>query len=425
MDDQLSGLTPDSDTENNPAPPTRNSFSDISSPQKRPIEPKPTEPAPASSPVKIDHAHKFVYSYLLLIVIILIVGGVYTWQHDKVNSLQKKLASLQAATKTNPAQPTSPVKSTAITDTWTGAGTTPNWSNSSNWSSGVPINNDNLIFNYATAKNIDVKDNQLNSDNDLTGITLDSITFEGGGVYDTAELTGNPIKLLDGINDKMGNSAVADISLTLNLAANQTFTSSSGLVVNPGLPNNTTTTSVNLGTYALTLDSTSNGGTTIYSLAGSGKLVDKSNKNSINIILGASTGFTGPTQISSGVLAVIPTSLGTGTITVSSGATLRIGDSSATSSPSTTFTISNPLVLSGDGTNLGQATNIGAINVVTTTPSTNITLGGKVTLNGNAELGVSGTDNKIDGPGTYTLSQGPTTNGFTLSGIGAVKVTTP
>jgi outer membrane murein-binding lipoprotein Lpp len=55
-------------------------------------EPSP----PIKPPVRVKHAHKFIFGYIALIVLIAAVGGVYSWQHKKVNESDAKVASLQS-----------------------------------------------------------------------------------------------------------------------------------------------------------------------------------------------------------------------------------------------------------------------------------------------------------------------------------------
>jgi hypothetical protein len=45
-------------------------------------------------PVKVSHAHKFIFGYIALLVLAALVGGVYHWQHSKLNLADKKSASL-------------------------------------------------------------------------------------------------------------------------------------------------------------------------------------------------------------------------------------------------------------------------------------------------------------------------------------------
>jgi hypothetical protein len=58
-------------------------------------------------PVKIKNAHKFIYGYVGLIVLVVIVAGVYVWQHDKVSTLNQQLVVADSALSSEQKQVTS------------------------------------------------------------------------------------------------------------------------------------------------------------------------------------------------------------------------------------------------------------------------------------------------------------------------------
>jgi hypothetical protein len=47
------------------------------------------------SSVKVKHAHKFIFGYLALLLLVAAIAGVYSWQHKKVTSLDAQVSSLQ------------------------------------------------------------------------------------------------------------------------------------------------------------------------------------------------------------------------------------------------------------------------------------------------------------------------------------------
>jgi hypothetical protein len=47
-------------------------------------------------PVKIQGAHKFIYGYIGLIVLVAVVVGIYVWQHSKVSKLDTQAATISA-----------------------------------------------------------------------------------------------------------------------------------------------------------------------------------------------------------------------------------------------------------------------------------------------------------------------------------------
>jgi len=69
------------------------------------------------------------------------------------------------------------------TDTWTGLGNSVNWNVAANWSNGVPTNGVDLVF--------PANNTFLNSKNNLTGLIVNSITFQGSGF----QISGSSITL--------------------------------------------------------------------------------------------------------------------------------------------------------------------------------------------------------------------------------------
>ena len=156
----------------------------------------------------------------------------------------------------------------ASTWVWTGGGANGLWNNNANWGSagGFPTNGDSVIFQGTT---------QLNSTNNIVGLTLGQIRFINSGF----NLYGNPFTLTNSIvatnftgtaviNNGM-TIATADVSMlvsngvTLTLNANVTGTvgvvkSGQGTVLYQGPGNNTYTgtTLVTGGTLELNVNGT-------------------------------------------------------------------------------------------------------------------------------------------------------------------------
>jgi len=109
---------------------------------------------------------------------------------------------------------------TIRTLTWTGA-TSATWSTASNWSpSGVPADGDILSFPPSAS-------NKTNT-NDLSGLTLTSVTFSGGAYT----LGGNAIALSGGVdNSSFGNT----LTMPIQLVSSQTINTSAGIVTFNGL----------------------------------------------------------------------------------------------------------------------------------------------------------------------------------------------
>ncbi len=99
------------------------------------------------------------------------------------------------------------------TDTWTGGGTDNTWGNAANWGgTAVSTKGDDLIFQGTV---------QLFNTNSLTGLNLDSITFNSGGF----SLVGNALTISNGITD---NGGFITNAIPLTLGASQVFQNNSG-----------------------------------------------------------------------------------------------------------------------------------------------------------------------------------------------------
>jgi fibronectin-binding autotransporter adhesin len=97
------------------------------------------------------------------------------------------------------------------THTWTGAGATNLWSDSGDWTGGVPVNNDNLIFPASSP--------QLATYNNLTGLRIASITFQGNGY----SLGGDTLTLNGGIYLSPGVTGAESIVFNVNVLTAATF----------------------------------------------------------------------------------------------------------------------------------------------------------------------------------------------------------
>jgi hypothetical protein len=60
-------------------------------PATAPIAPPP----PVTPPIKVKHAHTFIFGYIALVIFAAALGGIYSWQHTKLNDANVKVASLQ------------------------------------------------------------------------------------------------------------------------------------------------------------------------------------------------------------------------------------------------------------------------------------------------------------------------------------------
>jgi hypothetical protein len=114
----------------------------------------------------------------------------------------------------------------ATTLTWTGAGNNPHWFNAANWTrtggnDAVPASGDSLVFPGGVAN--------LDSRNDIAGLTLASIQFTGVGYH----LSGRPISLTGGITTVFGTGFAPPGTDTVTFPI--TLTQAQSFDVNPGV----------------------------------------------------------------------------------------------------------------------------------------------------------------------------------------------
>jgi autotransporter-associated beta strand protein len=261
---------------------------------------------------------------------------------------------------------------TPTTLTWTGSGSTNNWSNPNNWGGMTPAAGDSLVFGPGASS--------VTSTNDLAaGTTFYSITFTGAGY----SVGGNAVVLTNGIDASQatGNNS---LSLGLTLANNETIQgggSGTTLTLSGTINNQGNALTVSGGSGAVVINNT---------ISGSGGLVEN---GSVSLTLSGTAGntFTGGTTVQSG--------------------TLLLDESGATA-------LAGPLTVgSGSGTALAQWQ---ASNQLASGAAVTVCGSGTVDLNGNTQtataLSLLGGSLKTEA-GSLTLSGNVSASGTsTLSG---------
>ena len=224
-------------------------------------------------------------------------------------------------------------------DTWTGkGGYDDNWSDAANWTSGVPADNYSLVFKPVNGAYI--------SNNDLSGLALRKISFEGrGNIQNTITLKGNSFSLSHGILVNTGQQVDIEVELTINLTGSQLLNDVSGMFnvsENAG-------TSFNLGNNVLTVNAPADPDLSLNSLSGKGTLIITN--NTVVYMQNASPNYSGTTDIASGgyLDILIPgsssgiNSLGSSYINVARGGELDV------IFYGTAGTLSNAMTLDGNG----------------------------------------------------------------------------
>lgn len=280
-----------------------------------------------------------------------------------------------------------------VTDTWTGNGKNNSWSTSANWTKGVPTNNDNLVFNI-TPKPSKNPSTAIESNNDLSGLSLNSIKFIGSRVLGGFKITGQSFNVSDGITDASPTPVVIS---SVGLTGSQDFNSQGFTSLTLGL---------NLNNNDLNIDS----GTVILSkLEGSGSV--SVNQGELELVpTNNNPNFSGNVTVASlaQLLINLPNKkssvLGKGSVSINNGGRLTFGLIS-----NATFT--NPITLGSSNSSKHLPTIYASSKVSSRTGVSTIllTLSGKITLKNNAQVAADGASSGL-APVTYNLLDKPSGN---------------
>ena len=279
------------------------------------------------------------------------------------------------------------------TKTWSGAsGTDYNWNTAGNWvEAAVPVTGDDLVFPTVSA-------GRYNSTNNISGLTLHSMTFTAGGYTNS----GNAVSLSAGVSNSSG--APATFNCPLTLTADQTFSLADNFVFTGKLTNN----------FALTVNSAAAKTVVFQGIISGTGTISKAGFGSV--AFSATNSYTGGTTLSAGRLNFkADDALGSGTLTINGGTTI---DASAADLISLAMhyykfsLLNNPQIWNGDFTFAGT----GSEDNPTFWPLT-LDLGtGPVTLNANCQVTV-----------TNTLTVGGVISGsgygVTKAGLGTLNLT--
>jgi autotransporter-associated beta strand protein len=284
---------------------------------------------------------------------------------------------------------------TPTTDAWTGA-VSSNWAVAGNWSNGVPVAGEDLVFGSVANKTV--------VDNSTPAGGYNSITFSAGGY--TISTAAGFVLPLSGSMTVGANLGTETISATMRLtpSSQQAFTVNSGssLDLSGNISGNSSAQTVyKFGQGTLELDGANSGYTGSFNLAANGGIV----------------------QITSA------TALGAGTTTVNANAQLQVGGGkNPIAAP-----IAEQLILNGPGIiNDGAVLNVSGNNVW----SGNVSLASDTTLGSNAGnlnfaglISDQGSGHSLikEGAGTITFSHlgGNTYRGSTTINNGILAIQDP
>jgi hypothetical protein len=315
----------------------------------------------------------------------------------------------------------------STTDTWTGLGVNDNWSTLANWSNGIPVNGDSLVFSLnsntpvtklpASATGGTASFGyELNSNNDLTGLQLNSLTFNSdghpanGGAYVT--ISGNSFSLSGGIDDEYGQYGELALDNSINLTADQTFNFGLDQAQLGSNSSGSVASVININSYDLTI---SGGGQDLNiqsNIKGSGKLIFS---NSVAYIFSSNSSYTGISQIIDGSHLYMDSqeALGSGAIVVSTSTLEPNWDYKHSGQGSLTF--ANPLFLSGSGIPATTGTSsVDSQNGAVFVDAGNLKLTGLITLRGDTTLGGIAYGSPGVNKDSYTMTQPVQAEGYSL-----------
>jgi autotransporter-associated beta strand protein len=274
--------------------------------------------------------------------------------------------------------------------TWTGNGSTTNWSDPNNWSSGVaPGAGANLVFGASATK--------FTSTNNLaSGTPFGTITLSGGGYA----ISGNSIVLTGGLD---GSGATGSNTFGLNIALSTAETFQAG----SGSTDLTLSGAVNNGGFLLTIGG-GNGllGFTNTISGGGGLALTSAGTTTLS---GLGNTYAGATTVQAGTLLLQETSgiAIPGTLTIGA-ATVRLnGNNQIAASAAVTINSSGVLDTNSHSNTIRSLTLSGG-SVTTGTGALivngNVTDSGNSTISGNLGLGVSMATITVNSLGTLTVS---------------------
>ncbi len=286
--------------------------------------------------------------------------------------------------------------------TWTGAGTTGNWSNSTNWGGAVPGNGDLLIFGGST---------RTVNTNDLSALTVPWLKFNTGGFA----IYGNALTVSSAITNSSGNNTI-----------NAPVTSSGALRLQSDAGTLTLGGTVANGGQTLTADGAGNA-TISGVVSGTGALT-KNGAGTLQLSGASANTYSGMTTVNSGTLLLAKTAgvnAVAGNLTVGDGVggasadVVRLAAADQISTSAVTISASGLLDLNGFNETLGSLSG-------STGGLVNLGVGTLTVGDGNSTTyagSISGTGGMAKaGSGTLTLSSASTFTGATAVNSGVLNV---
>jgi hypothetical protein len=356
-------------------------------------------PQPTVSVHKKSSKRLITVLVALVILVLLAAGGYF---------LVKSMGSKKTVS-------TTPVTTSManMTNTWTGKGTSDNFSDTANWSMGVPVNGQMLEINLAnltapatasttagSSSTVVVASPIPTINNDMPALSVKELKIDGNAKISAFNLTGKALGLTGDINVNPTSSTTGlkvGINLPVTLGADSLLSVGGTNVLTIS---GDTTSVFALGSHILNV-SVSNTSNLNFDmpLSGTGSLMFAT--NSVGLAANAyfqtaSTAFSGSVEIGNNDVVVLGNSgttsaFGQAAITVDNGGSLEL------QSTTNTYALANALNLSGSGVKNSSTSALGATTGALTgcvpvgpgkcNGGLAVTLSGMTTLNAATEVG--------------------------------------
>jgi hypothetical protein len=357
-------------------------------------------PTPNAKPIVPGQPEKKKMMKIVGIVVIVVIVAIIAIAVAVSMGSKKKTVTTTATTAST--------ASTVKINTWTGKADTYDWDTAANWSLGIPVNGESLVFNVSTINQPSGSAIVGFTDN-IPNLTVNKFMIEGQGKG--FEVKGDPITITNGISDDITLASKATTAPGVSIDNAVTFTGNQA--IQAGASNDlsfngasTASTITTIGTSTVQFVAAKSSDIEIFTpIVGSGILaVPASTTTTGNVDFNtASPNFTGNVMINKGATMGLGNqnpggsgtndmdAFGNSTITIASGAYLELNEVG-----STAFTVSNPITVSGTGGASASQVNGAYTGAVTTcitkaqqgcSDGATVTFTGKVTLAGDAQFG--------------------------------------
>jgi len=301
--------------------------------------------------------------------------------------------------------------SEAVTNTWTGKSGNYNWNEKANWSLGEPVNGQNLEIDLADVKQPTDQygATSFSFQDNIPNLSINKLIIDGKVMGVIFDIKGDPLTIADGVEDTIAQTndqnAIPQVRLdnSIFLSGNQTIltTGKNDLTFLSNLGNKD---GLNIGNHTVEFKVVGSSDISFMSpVSGTGEIYLPNNAISPAgelLFYNYSPDFNGEVSIGKGNYVGISnadsqtggygpvSAFGTSLINIQNGGALNVFDAGTDS-----FTLNNPIDISGQGIANSNGSSTGAISACLTNAeqgcgaSEQLTFSGTVKLLGNTQIG--------------------------------------